>query len=80
MPPLNHVISRYHPAGLIDPLRISAYGRGGRAAYRDLPRVAFPPIAHLSLPDQVDANVHPAKTEIRFRDPARPTSDSLPLP
>ena len=44
-----------------------------RAAYRDLIARARHPIAALFLEvplDQVDVNVHPAKTEVRFRDPA----------
>ena len=44
-----------------------------RAAYRDLIARDRHPIAALfvSVPlDEVDVNVHPAKTEVRFRDPA----------
>jgi DNA mismatch repair protein MutL len=44
-----------------------------RAAYRDLIARDRHPIAALFVEvplDQVDVNVHPAKTEVRFRDPA----------
>jgi DNA mismatch repair protein MutL len=44
-----------------------------RAAYRDLLARDRHPVAALFIEvpgDQVDINVHPAKTEVRFRDPA----------
>jgi DNA mismatch repair protein MutL len=42
-----------------------------RVAYRDVIAVGRSPIVALSLdipPDEIDVNVHPAKTEVRFRD------------
>ena len=44
-----------------------------RAAYRDLLARDRHPVAALfvNVPsDELDINVHPAKTEVRFRDPA----------
>src|SRR5213079_1600285 len=44
-----------------------------RAAYRDLIARDRHPIAALFVEvalDEVDVNVHPAKTEVRFRDPS----------
>ena len=44
-----------------------------RAAYRDLIARDRHPIAALFVEvplEEVDVNVHPAKTEVRFRDPA----------
>jgi DNA mismatch repair protein MutL len=44
-----------------------------RAAYRDLLARDRHPVAALFVevpPDELDINVHPAKTEVRFRDPA----------
>src|SRR5262245_1503266 len=54
------------------PVRDKLFAGTVRAAYGDLlPQGRYPVLAlFLSLPpDEVDVNVHPAKTELRFRDP-----------
>jgi DNA mismatch repair protein MutL len=54
------------------PVRDKLLAGTARAAYGDLvPQGRYPMLAlFLSLPpDEVDVNVHPAKTELRFRDP-----------
>jgi DNA mismatch repair protein MutL len=54
------------------PVRDKLLAGTARAAYGDLlPQGRYPVLAlFLSLPpDEVDVNVHPAKTELRFRDP-----------
>ena len=56
------------------PVRDKLLGGAVRGAYADfLARDRHPVVAlFLTLPtDLVDANVHPAKTEVRFRDPTR---------
>src|SRR4051794_26837102 len=55
------------------PVKDRLLGGAMRAAYRDLIARDRHPIAALFLDvplDEVDVNVHPAKTEVRFRDPS----------
>ncbi|WP_028969911.1 DNA mismatch repair endonuclease MutL [Sphingomonas sp. URHD0057] len=55
------------------PVKDRLLGGAMRAAYRDLIARDRHPIAALFLEvplDEVDVNVHPAKTEVRFRDPS----------
>ncbi len=64
---LQHFIVNRRP--VIDPVLRTAL----RIAYRDVIPAGRHPVAALILDlpaDEVDVNVHPAKTELRFRDPA----------
>ncbi len=64
---LQHFIVNQRP--VTDPVLLTAL----RVAYRDVIPAGRHPVAALILDlpaEEVDVNVHPAKTELRFRDPA----------